>query len=709
VVIARAAVALLVLAGSARGAIVGDGVTVQTVTLPAPPARGAAQVESSAGTVKQVRKLGPGRIAVDWIPPRLGAPMMVTFSAGAKTLGGVEVVPVPRPPRAVASNGPFALTGPDQLTLGVDQTAEISLRAPGAAPTVRVSAGRLGPLRRGGDGAWHASYTPPTQRAPQVAIFAAVGGPGDDGPLDVLAVPLYGQAQLDTTTEPYARVEVRIGDVTWGPVRADAHGRMRLTVIAAPGVSSGVTVAGDRAGNVHEQPLDLHVPPAGRLLGWCRGDRVELIAVDEHGRPSEAERFVLRASVGTLSTPRLVRPGVFEATLTAGDDEVGTQAQVSASIAEHAESQATCNLPLTTEWPNQVRLTVEPATFVAGEQPIAVTAELGYSGRRAPREVAVELSADLGRVGELTRVSPRLFRASWVLPGPLDGRTAATLRAHTAAGPRREATASIALRAGPAVRLAVSTSRARLPADGRSRATVAVTAVDAFGNPLSAERLSSSARGQVSIMGGTDGQRIEYTAPRDYVSYRDVITLRDESSRAAGTVTMRLVPLRHRFAVGARLGYLTNFGKISGPLVAASVELRPPWLRSALAFAVEVGFYDSSTRQRADSGEPVTLLVQGVPLAAQLKYQLPLGRFALYACGGGGALFPRVQVSAPSLGQTTTSSATWLAGGALGADVDVRYGRAAVEVGYWYAPLAGAVNGNAGGLAITAGYRFEFL
>src|SRR5262249_39232612 len=151
---------------------------------------------------------------------------------------------------------PFDLHGPDAITLGVDRSAEITFRAPARAqPIARVNVGHLSPPQKGPEGTWHATYTPPEERFPQVAIIAVADQ--EEGAVDLLAIPLHGQAQIDAETEPNARVEVRVGDASFGPVRADSRGHARFVVITPPGTRTGRTVAVDAVGNAVEKPLDL--------------------------------------------------------------------------------------------------------------------------------------------------------------------------------------------------------------------------------------------------------------------------------------------------------------------------------------------------------------------------------------------------------------------------------------------------------------------
>jgi hypothetical protein len=706
--LARAAALVAVALGAARALaaapLVGDGATAQTVTLDdrAHAWHAGAAIDASAGTVRGARAAGAGQVAVDFVPPRVGAPIAVTFTVArgsrAVALGTAQVAPPPRVAHELASNGPFQLRAPDALTLGVDRSVEISYHAPSGA-ALRASVGHLSSPVRGKGGRWHATYTPPDAHHPQVALLVVTDG--EDGPLDALALPLLGQAQIDAQTEPNARVEIRVGDVSYGPVRADAQGHARFVVIAPPGTRAVRTVAVDRAGNTIEKPLDLGAPRFARLYAVCRADRVELVAADANGRPSEAERFKLAASTGKLAEPRRVRPGVFETRLTVADDDPGLDSAVAALLADEPDQVSRCRLKLDSEWPSELRVTAARAAFVAGDGPIAVTATLRYPGRRAPRPVAIVFDADLGDV-----TADKEGHATWTLPGRLDGREHAALTARTAAGPARTATVRVALAPGGLTRLVLGADAGRVRADGRGHTLIGVVATDAFGNPLRASGLVATARGQLVAV---DERTLGYTAPRDYVRYEDSIAVRDAGGRVSATAVVPLLPARHRFAATARVGYVTNFGKLSAPLVAAGLELRPPWLRSMLSFSVESGWYGGSSEQRTPAGETARVTIDAVPLVAQARFTLPLARFAVFAGLGGGAVFPRVVVSAPS-GQSRTSSPAGLFACGAGADADVRYGRVGIDVGYWYAPLGGPdVAGNLGGLVLTAGYRYEFL
>lgn len=686
----------------------GDGSTA-TLRLEVTPVEEADQLPAisldvDAGRVGKTTRV-EGGFELEYTPPQVAVDRDVHLAV----LAGGSVVSAPVTVRIAAagrvsatqsSSGSLALAGPASLVLGSDATAYLS--AAGARPpTFVVNVGTLSAPMRGGDGRWHATYTPPAQKFPQVAIVAAVDG---GGRVDWLRIPLYGLGRVETRTKPRSQITLTVADATFGPFRTDASGVATTPVVAPPGVHSGTTHTVDALGNAKDAPFDLGTPPFSRLTAACDGDRVHLFVVDGAGAAATAaEKLTLRASSGTLGEVTRIDDGHFVALWSAGE---GDEAEVSIGLEGESRSSAACSVRRSGEPAVAIALSVDRARFGAGSGPLVVTATLRSRGERPPRAIAVTLESGDGAV-ELLGSDGGTTRARWKLPDRFEGRATATLRAHTQ-DPPLAAELTVALVPGPVARIDIAPPGTLAGAD---RARLEVRAADAWGNPAPTDHLVAVAHGErVAVEPAGSGRAaVSYVAPTRARASEDRVTVEDPTTGQSGSIAVRLIPAARPIAVAARLGWIGNFGKISAPILLVDGAWRPRLFRRRLSLGVEVGFYDSSHRDSdVTVGSSVEFGVVGVPLAVRVGYSLPLGPVGLYAAVAGGLDVVHVSAMSGALVDDSSTLALGLFAAHLGADFDVHLGRLLVEASFLYAPgSTGAVSGNFGGLGLMAGYRME--
>ena len=189
---------------------------------------------------------------------------------------------------------------PASLTLGRDAGADLLLAGSALAKvTLSTSVGSVSEPRREGD-VWKARFTPPSRRAPAVALVLAQIEQGADRALVWLSIPLSGSDTMEIETKPGSRVEAEVAGSTIGPLLADGRGRVRLPMVVPPGVKAGTLRITDKLGNMNEKPLDLEPPPFTRLRIAARGEAAN------SGLPLELEIFVVRAD----GTPEDRTPGI---------------------------------------------------------------------------------------------------------------------------------------------------------------------------------------------------------------------------------------------------------------------------------------------------------------------------------------------------------------------------------------------------------------
>ncbi|MDB4970762.1 MAG: hypothetical protein JWN44_6451 [Myxococcales bacterium] len=658
------------------------------------------------------RRVVVGAVEIDYVPPHVAAErdVHVAIAVDGVVRSAPVAIRVSPPPRAATPRtlpGALGLTAPSALVLGQGGGTTLTLRSPGT-PALSVNVGTLGTPVREGAGRWRVAYTPPAQRFPQVAVVAALGS---DGTIDWLTVPLHGVGRVETRTKARAQITLSIGAMSFGPFRTDASGVASTPVVAPPGVHHGTTRAVDPLGNAKETPFDLGTPPFSRLLVMCAGDAVHVFVSDEHGAPSPAdEKLDWRASDGTVSGPERLAAGHYRARWRprAGEDH----AEVRVGLQGETASQGRCSARVPEADPIGIALEIDRPSFVAGSGPLVVTARLRHPDARGGRAAAIVLTSDDGAIETVEAVEAAGgvpgTTARWRLADQLAGRTHATVHARTTS-PSLTAELTVPLAAGPVAHVRLARGRGALVADGKSRTRIAIAVEDAFGNPARAETLAAAAHdAALPVTVTADGSAsVDYVAPPAGRAVDDQVTVRDPESGATASLAMRLQPPPRPFSLGARLGYLANFGKISAPLVLVDADWHPRWLRRRLALGLAAGFYQASHRESdaATSGS-LTLTVTGLPILARLGYALPLGRFGLYAGAGVGLLVAYVATRSTVGGSDATTSVLGAFEAHLGGDVGVGFGRLVVEADFLYAPdSSGAITGNFGGLAVTAGYR----
>ena len=590
------------------------------------------------------------------------------------------------------SSGPLHLHGPSLLVLGVFTTAALTATSPSAVE-FHASVGTVSAPVRGADQRWHATYTPPATRFPQVTIVSARNLAGD---VDWIPIPLYGVGEVETHTRPNAEITLAIGGKTFGPFRTDGRGAARSPVIAPPGIDRGITRTVDASGAARETPFDLGTPPFSRLAALCTEGTVYVFAVASDGTPDPQLQPSLTVKHGALTVPQALGQGAWVAHWLAGPDDVAED--VLGRIGNDP-AQRLCTVPAPSEPPSGLQLTVDRTRYRAGSGPVMVRAELTYRTRRPPLMVPVELSSD-GGVIEADRRDGNAVLARFRPKDHFDGRTSVVIRARVEA-PALTATVELTLAAGPISKL-IAYGPGRLLESGVTSAAVHVEAKDTWGNPADASAVVATTSGQVAASQLQPLGRATFAyVPLRTSRWTDRVTVRDPASGASASIIVALQRPPTRFLVAARLGYLTNFGKLSAPFVALDAGYRLPWLRRRLSIGLEAGFYDASYREAN-----LSVVFLGIPVLARVGYSVPFGRAALYGGVGGGVMLTHVTTRATQLVDQVSTGTLGLFAAHLGLDFDVQVGRLLVEGGYFYAPSGDrVVSGNFGGLTVTAGYR----
>jgi len=154
-----------------------------TLELTVEPASAAApgniELVPSAGKTSHLRGAGKGRFEIDFVPPLVAE--KTTVEVAARITGGAKAAPLRievSPPTgdtgSRATGGPLDLRVPGRLVLGRDDSADVSIKpVEGLSLSLAVSTGSVTPLEKRGDGRLHATFRPPREKYPQVAIVVA--------------------------------------------------------------------------------------------------------------------------------------------------------------------------------------------------------------------------------------------------------------------------------------------------------------------------------------------------------------------------------------------------------------------------------------------------------------------------------------------------------------------------------------------------------
>jgi hypothetical protein len=441
-------------------------------------------------------------------------------------------------------------------------------------PRLSVSAGRIEHLRRAADGAFEADYLPPEEPVPRVAILTAVAR----GEMGWLALPLYGEGDALVKTRKRARITVRIGDQIFGPVEADQSGDALVPVIVPPGVTEAFH---------GEQAIDLHVPKTQALqlavgVGSGRADREEKVplfvaVVTPSGEPRRGALVIFAASRGTISAPREVAEGFYQAELVVPPGPIGDVA-VEASLADAPQFVSKAAVSLVAGPARSIALAAEAARAVAGGSPLRLRA----SARDAADNLSPEplrFAASFGEV-KAEAAGAGEWSVTLVLPPSFQGRSSLEVTARAA---NASASAAVELQPAAPATVAFATPLPRIRADGQSPVRLPLEIRDAFGNPAQASPELSAAQGQAGVESSGGAVYATYLPPLLHEPSATRLDARLGGSTA--TAQLQLLPESRRLAFSPKLGYLTNFDGFSAPFAGVEAALRTD--RFGLGFEVD--------------------------------------------------------------------------------------------------------------------------
>lgn len=597
--------------------------------------------------------------------------------AGAVTSGAAadSAPPAAQPHATITPERPL-------MVLGVDRELGLSVEVVGNAGKIPfvperglASVGSLGPITMVSPDHFSVPYLAPASRFPQVAIVVIDLVGGGHRLRAAARLRLHAAAEIPFRTTAGAMVTMRIGDQTFGPVRADAQGSVKIPIVVPPGIAQGEARAVDPAGGVRETRVDLQPRPFDRLLIVAMPQievgsfaEVSVFAVTPAGEPLRGGQVALKSTggmvhpLGTTSlgeerflveAPPRLGASPLHLLASAGDadaDANGGFAGPARARSGLPSRPAELNVPLVAGAPHRLILATSRETLIRGSgvgATLSVSARDRHDNPTSCAGVAVTIDhqpAPLYLQGEV---------ASVPIPAPPLQTPNREVEIEARLGTLRAAT-RIRYSAGPAARLATTVSAPRVVADGHRSVDLRVDAYDRLGSLTAAQNLRwQAAGGRLGTVrvAGQGSYLFQFTPGRARAPRREVLVVEGDPPLTATTTLQVDVP-RSRIAVTARVGLFSNFGSMAGPTAAVEALTGLPGHASAWAAGLVVGYLRDDLTAVAAANLRVAsarLQIDQVPILAVARYRLPLPLRTDISIGGGAGLsLAQIKITSPA-------------------------------------------------------------
>jgi len=524
-----------------------------------------------------------------------------------------------------------------EAILGEDTRIDLVLEfeGPGADQVelgpLAMSVGQVVDVVRVSSTAFVATYLLPPTSFPQIALGIFSWRLPGQAPRHLLwRCPLRALTSFPFRTKPHATVSVNVGSETFGPVTADAEGRVLLPLAVPPGFARATARAVDGYGNASETTVELDPPPFIRSVVLAeesttagRPFTVVAAAVDESGAFADPRTLRVLGPSGE-ARPRVEGALAFFE-VDAPNDVAASPVDLRVLFPDGTEEAGPA-----------VALRAGPPTtlHVVPDRPRLTV------GQRATANVAIFARDAFGNLCELRGLTVRRDGAD-VVPG-MDGRVA-MLTVETpevfgtqdralidaTLGPLRAA-ATVLFQGERAERLLVTAERDRL-APGEGPLRLWIRATDRHGAPAPARGLDVETRARGGRL--TSWHQLSDSAwsaefEADPVTYPAVAHLTiGVTPELAAHLHLPVTPLPERWTLGLRAGFVTNLGALFAPAVAVDWSAPARWLGPAWRAGLELIF----VAYRFDDGPvPPTVPLSTAadlfqwPLLAKLVRRVPL-------------------------------------------------------------------------------------
>ena len=600
---------------------------------------------------------------------------------------------------------------PRLLLLGRDAEATVRVEGDVTAEQVEVfsSVGTVGEPQAIAPGRFQASYTPPKQRFPQLAILAAVARTSTGPTFAWTVLPLWGQGAAEVKTQPGAEVTLRIGERAFGPVVAGADGRARVTVIAPPGVRDVLFGKVRYNLGLPDLPLAHAIVERRAIAGDVQqAVRVHIYEIDPDGAPVARPEIELAASRGTVEKPRLVARGVLETIWTIPPGPPG-EVEISGRIPSSEVLAFRHKLAVEAGPAREFSLQLDRERLVAGGSLAVAVQARDLAGNLARARLRAELGPGLS-AAMLKQRAPGEYAALLPVPPQLQGRATTELRVFADAE-AAVAARTLELAPGPPARIVAEEPAPAIVADGRTPSTLRLEVFDAFGNPspepAPAVVFSSLPVRELAPI-GTGSWELRLDRVRRVSDGTHTLEVCAGDARLA--LSRPIQGVRARLAIAGRAGVLTSFNDWVALDTGLQGELWPELLARDLGLRLEAGlalFSRGATDVPGSSGrEQMYSLLLG-----------PIWRFVpseqwriRYGAEAGAAL---VHARTWANGGPSLSEQRWMPTVQAAAGIASRVGAGSpfieVHLAWYDDPRLDNLRGALVGVALDLGYRIEAL
>jgi hypothetical protein len=606
----------------------------------------------------------------------------------------------------------------------------------GCRPALAASVGTLGNLKELKEGRYQAIYTLSQHRHPHAVVLAAKV-PG--APPGWTVLRLGSKNSLPVKTEkPNVMVTLSIGGRSYGPLKTDDWGKVKIPVEIWPGETEGQAVAEDEFGNRTTRRVEIPVPPTSQSLGFAEKDllvadgedsaNLYFIVIRPDGRPDHRASFLAQRQEGELSKAQRLLPGLYQFTFTAPRGLTARQTRLTIAVRPHPEeNRQTFSFRLAAGRPDRIQTTVVPKTLPAdGHSRARLTIEIADRTGNPLDHVPLSVSCNPGETGKVSGLGKGKYRVLYTAPVRTAGRVACMLQVDRGdPAPLREEIALELIPPVPAV-MEVQSDVSRLPMDASSRATVTIHLRDHRGDPLEGVDLRAGAPLGALDEVQEDGQgryHVAYTAPAGTKSTRVRISI--EAGQGDHLVSQGVViileapepppPPVPRLSIAPWAGVMTNFARIHYAAFSIEGAVKLPFGKNRFYLALEGGFrFGGSVDSTRLDGVSTRTDLEHIPLHLAVVFKpYPQNRLTPFVGLGGGAEF--VQWSLSTTGDARERDHLVLPGifASLGGELRLGPGALFATVRYVYAYLtvhggASRIKGNVGGLDMGLGYRLFY-
>ena len=608
--------------------------------------------------------------------------------------------------RAEAAGSRIAISAaPRQLELVPGARATLRIEAP-EMPLLSASIGGIENLRAVGKGVFEATYVPPRETYPQIAIIVASSARGNGW----LPLPLAGTGEVSVKPDSSGAATVTIGNRRFGPQRPGPDGRAHIKIVVPPGALHAVS-GGKRMKLNGPAVPHVFVVVGRNAVPADEGATilVRAFAVTPEGKPRRRAPLELEASSGQLTAARELEPGVFEARWKLPTGAAGS-ATVEARLSGEGELVSQVVVQRDAARARKLALDVDRTSVAAGEGAFDFALMFVDAAGNPVDDASPRVTINVGTFLGWTRGMPGRWTGHVSVPERLNGDSRLVIEVTAGElAARRE----VNLVPGPTADLTVSSGVAH---GNGSPLTLSVATVDRFGNPTDdAPPQSKAVLGTLDapVRHGVGLYRVAYHPPAKTDASSDEVTIR--AGRAEQVTRVRLHgSVVSLLTVGLKGGAARRSGKI-GPVLGAEASL---WTRlggNRLGLVVDGSWFDFSQNLTVSGASGPLTLDSGVSylaFTAAPTWRQPIGRrVMLWASLGGGLV--RVASSSKLAGQPAIEESSWVPAGTASLSIGAKAFR-----GYPFLELRGTLVGNPNLTSLVGsftpvflqlGYRFDAL